>query len=386
MNLSKYLVIILSSIFFWGALSTTYILDFKYPLPFEILASSILDWFLTTLVFIIIMHIYKKRVESLNNFFSINVRKSLERKKHYLYIIVLIAFLYFYFRLNLILDGATREQLVFDEDSSRFMMLASPFFVVMCAISISYQYNFKIIIACLLGVFLVSAYNLSRSEFANLISLIILCLSLKGLSFKVILKLIIFSILFVIIAGILTIYQGRADTINSSITGILNAFFKYKAFSFYLAELSIEKISNDIEQILYPFFGFFIERFLIIIEPISNPISVYDADFISEFHRLGPNNTYDGNVLYPWWSWFYGAFGIFGILIKSIFTLIVLIFLLKSKFRFLTLYTLYLILFVSYFRHPILNVASAYAIILFLIMDLLIILSEKKECIYRNNR
>ncbi len=377
MNQSKYISLIVSSIVFWGSFLTTFILNFKYRLPDHIIIASVFDWLLTTLVFFFILKIYKSRIQKLNDHLQLNLRCFINRNRSLFSLITLITFLYFYSRLNLIMSGVTREQLVFEEETSRFMMFASPFFVVFSAISIVYNYKFIIKVACVLGVFFTSSYNLSRSEFANLIFLIIICLSLKGISFKGLIKLCILAVSIIIIVGILTIYQGRADTIDRAINGVMISFFKYKAFSFYLAEYSIEKISNDFEHIFYPFFGFFIERTLILIEPISNPISVYNADFISELRRLGPSNEYDGNVLYPWWSWFYGLYGIIGIFLKAIFSFILISTLLRTKLYLLTLYTIYAVLFLAYFRHPALNAASVYAIILFLFIDIIIIIYNK---------
>lgn len=377
MNLSRFGLIFISTFVFFGAVYTTYILDFSHRLPNEILISSILDWFLTIAIMFFIFLNYKKTINEFDVFFSCQVKSIAERLKWLIYALSFVAFIYMYTRLDLIIGGATREDLNFDESASRFIMLFSPFFVFMSGISIVYQYDFKIKLALLFGVFFAAVYNLSRSEIATLIFVVIIGYSIKGIHFKVLLKSMLIVVFSIFIVAIMTIFQGRAETITGSIHGVLNAFFKYKAFSLFLSEFSINEISGDVEQILYPHFGFVIERFLSLFEPLSNPISVQNSTFISDFRRLGDTNQYDGNVLYPWWSWFYGVYGLFGVAIKAIQCLLVFYFLRSFKFYFSMFYFIFVMLFSAYFRHPLLNAASVYAILIFLILDVLYYMSIK---------
>ncbi|EKO3632751.1 O-antigen polymerase [Vibrio paracholerae] len=386
MNLSKIGLIFISTFVFFGAVFTTYILDFSHRLPNEILISSILDWFLTTAIIFFIFFNYKKTINEFDVFFSCQLRRITERLKWLIYLLSFVAFLYMYTRLDLIVGGATREELNFDESASRFIMLFSPFFVFMSGISIVYKYNFKIKLALLLGVIFISIYNLSRSEIATLIFVVITAFSIKGIHFKVLLKLMLIVVFSIIIVAIMTFLQGRAGTITGSIHGVLNAFFKYKAFSLFLSEFSINEISGDVEQILYPHFGFVIERFLSLFESLSNPISVQNSTFISDFRRLGDSNQYDGNVLYPWWSWFYGVYGLFGVAIKAIQCLLVFYLLRSFKFHFSMFYFIFVMLFTAYFRHPLLNAASVYAILIFLILDFLYYMLINRRLYHANNK
>lgn len=379
MNIRKLLLFLLSSFIFWGSFITTFTLNFNKSLPFEIIVASILDWFLTIFVVFIVLSINKSILPNFNIHMSINVKKIFEKYIYILYILVLLTFLFVFQRLDLILLGITREELVFNEDNSRYIMLLSSFFVLTSAVAISYNYKKRIKLLLLIGTLLICIYNLSRSEIQNLLLIILICQIIMGVSLKKILFFSLFSLLTILTVCLLTIYQGRADSIATAFNNLLNSFFKYKAFSFYLSEYSINKIKDDIEQILYPFLGFSIEKFLSIIEPVTNPISVQDSNFISTFRSLGTTNAFDANVLYPWWSWFYGLFGIIGIFIKAIYCFIILWCLSKSKLYFLFLYVLFLFLILSFFRHPLLNADSVYAIASIFLLDIFLIITIKKN-------
>lgn len=373
MRYSKSLILVCSAIIYWGAIVTTFLLDFKYPLPEEIIIASSLDWFLTTVVVVLILNYNKKRFLFFDSYFSLNVKNSFEKNEILIYFILCILFVFCLGRADLILSGATREMLVFEEDSSRFIMIASPLFVFVSAVSLVYDFKLRIKAALLFGVVLVSIYNLSRAEIASLIFSIITLVLFRGISLrKIAIAALLFSFLILLSISV-TIYQGRADSLESALEAVFVAFFKYKAFSLYLSDFSIRKIDGDLEQIFYPFFGFAIERILTIIQPLSNPISVQDSTFISDFRSLGLSNAYDGNVLYSWWSWFYGAFGIVGLFFKMIFIYVILNCLIKSKLAFTFFYMLYICLFTAYFRHPFLNSSSLYAIITLFLLDILII-------------
>ncbi|MCS6206981.1 hypothetical protein [Shewanella baltica] len=291
----------------------------------------------------------------------------------------LIVMYFAYDRLDLILAGATRENLVFGNTSNRIMSLLSPAVVFICAYSIVFRLKIINIVFLLLGVVAIGVYNLSRSEFSNLIFIILVFTIIKKIGLRQALYFVCVFVVIMFFVTIMTIYQGRAQSLLSSFMGVLNAFFKYKSFAFYLSEYAIDKVSGDFEHVLYPFLGFIIERFLSIIELVSNPISVQDSSFITDFHRLGPSVEYDANVLYPWWSWFYGCFGVVGIALKAVYVFCILVVVVRTKFAFTSIYFIYVMLFTSFYRHPLLNADSFFYLLAILLLDMFFLIKFKKN-------
>ncbi|MCH5051762.1 hypothetical protein [Pectobacterium aquaticum] len=378
MRKTRYYLLLLSALVFWGSFISTFYLDFNKTLPFDIIIASILDWLLTMLVVFIVLSINKNSITNFNSNMFTKVRVVFERYSYLIYALLFVTFFFVLQRIDLILLGVTREELVFDEDSNRFIMFLSSFFVFTCGVALSYQFKLIMKVMLIIGVLLVCTYNLSRSEIQTLLFVVIICQVFIGISLRKLLFFLLFSICIVSVVCLITIYQGRADSMPTAFNDLYNSFFKYKAFSFYLSEFAINKIEGDFEQILYPFFGFFIERFLSAIEHVSNPISVQGSDFISTFRNLGLTSAFDANVLYPWWSWFYGVYGIIGIFIKSIYCFFILYGLSKSRFYFLYLYALYVFLIANFYRHPLLNADSLYALVSFIILDVFLIFVIKR--------
>ncbi|MBA0217468.1 oligosaccharide repeat unit polymerase [Pectobacterium brasiliense] len=378
MKKSKYFLLLLSAFIFWGSFISTFYLNFNKKLPFDIIMASILDWLLTMLVVFSVLSINTSSITNFNSNMFAKIKIVFERYSYLIYVLLFVTFVFVLQRIDLILLGVTREELVFDEDSNRFIMLLSSFFVFTCGVALSYQFKLIMKVMLIIGILLVCTYNLSRSEIQTLLFVILICQIFIGISLRKLLFFSLFSICIVSVVCLITIYQGRADSMPTAFNDLYNSFFKYKAFSFYLSEFAIKKIEGDFEQILYPFFGFFIERFLSAIEHVSNPISVQGSDFISTFRSLGSTSAFDANVLYPWWAWFYGLYGIIGIFIKSIYCFLILYGLSKSRFYFLYLYVLYVFLISSFYRHPLLNADSLYALVSFIILDAFLIFVIKR--------
>lgn len=372
-------IIFASSSIFFISLLYTFILDFSQNVNIELLIASVSDWFFTVLAFTLVIKTHPRRLFYLYNHFNSTVRAVLNRN---VVIICSLSFIVMYFaytRLDLILVGATREDIVFGNTSNRIMSLVSPLVIFICGYSIFFKLRAINIIFLLFGVMAIGIYNLSRSEFASLIFITLSFAIIKKISKK---QLLFFSCFFAVIiffVSVMTIYQGRAGSLNSSLMAVLESFFKYKAFSFYLSKYSINQVNGDFEHILYPFLGFIIERFLSMIDLVSNPISVQDSSFITDFHRLGSNSEYDANVLYPWWSWFYGSFGPLGIILKFIYVLCALSVIIRTKFAFTFIYFVYVMLFTSFYRHPLLNADSFFYLLAILLLDLFILVNVKRD-------
>lgn len=378
MKSHKNAVFLLSSLIFISSLLYTFILDFSYSVQIEVLVASLLDWFLTILIIILVMRLYPRRFLHLYNHFNFTVRYALNKNVILISVLTLIVMYFAYSRLHFILAGATREELVFGNTSNRLMSLISPIILFVCAYSVIFRLKAINIVFLLLGVVAIGVYNLSRSEFASLIFIMLTFTVIKKISLRQALFFICFFVVMIFWVTVMTMYQGRAQSLATSLMGVLNAFFKYKSFAFYLSEYAIAKVNGDVEHVLYPFFGFIIERFLSIVELVSNPISVQDSNFITDFHRLGPSTEFDANVLYPWWSWFYGCFGIVGILLKAIYVFCILVVVIRTRFAFTSIYIIYVMLFTSFYRHPLLNADSLFSLLAIILLDIFFLIKIKK--------
>ncbi|WP_282175218.1 hypothetical protein [Vibrio diabolicus] len=168
----------------------------------------------------------------------------------------------------------------------------------------------------------------------------------------------------------MTLYQGRGDSISSAMFLTTDALFKYRAFSYYLSEILIDKLSGDYEKVLFPIFGFFSERLLSIFSYLQNPISIPGSNFISNFHRLGSENYLVANVIYPYWSWFVAVYGVTGLIIKSLFSFTLLYLFFRYGFYLLTLYWLNVLLFTQQIIHPFMNNDAVYAFLAILALDI----------------
>lgn len=349
-----------------------YIYDFNYILSYEYRYAAIFDWLLNVLLILFIFHFHRKSMFGLADKLSFEYKFIIE--KYWLIFLFVFFIICFYSleRFNLIINGITREELVFDSDRGRFMMLVSPMVIVLTAVAFVFNYSLKVKVLLLLSLVITSLYMLSRSDLLSVLYLSILLMCLKEVKLKVVVKLFFYSILLLVFVGVMTIYQGRVDGFFSSLGVVVEALIKYRTFALYLSEYSAQKMSGDVESFLFPFFGFFIERFLSIFSSISNPVVVQGSEFVYEFIWLGDHISLSANVVYPWWSWFYGHFGYFGLILKLIYIYVIFYFF-KSKFVFTTIFLLNVVLFQSFTKHPFLNNDSVYQFFAYVFLDCVLI-------------
>lgn len=372
-SLSIVFLIFVMSVFFYGPLYLTYKLDFNQELRFETVLASNLDFLFNVLLIIYIFIFTTSYVEKINYFFQVIFPNILQKYNYLLYFMFVILLYIVSIRIYLIIDGISREELIFENSASRIMWILSPLVTLLTGIAFAYQYNKKTLMILFFCLLLVSIYSLSRSQFLFASFVFLIIYSMKGITLKSLFKLTWLILCIILLMSIMTIFQGRADTLLSSVDGLFTALFKYRSFSFYLAEHAIDKIEGDFEQLFFPFFGFFIERFLSLFSLISNPISVQESSFVFDFIPLGTNSNFDANVLYPWWSWFYGAFGLIGVLVKFIFCFFIFRLLQSVKLNFCFIYFLYIMCFYGSIRHPLLDNSNVYAFLTFLFFDVIII-------------
>ena len=263
-----------------------------------------------------------------------------------------------YTNLNLIIfSGYNREGLLNSISAGYLDMLLPTIFSCLLVISIIYKYSRKIKLLMFIGTVSTMLFYLSRSNLLFIITFPIAFLFIRpfNLNYHKILRLIPVVLGVVLFASYITILQGRDDDLFAVFYKIIETLFRYKAYSFYLAEYAINA-ANDFEKVLFPFFGFFSEKILSLVWYIETPIAVNGSEFVFEFHDLG--SGYRANVLYPWWAWFYGSFGVAGLLLKSGYIYMILSVILKLRLPLTFMYLLFLVLFSISVKHPVINAAS----------------------------
>ncbi len=333
---------------------------------------STVDYFMTMFVIVIFFIVNKKKILQLDAVFR---TKYLDFVcKFYFVFVLLVVYLVYgtYKNLSLvILNGYNREGLLNSVSAGYLDMLLPNLFNCLFVVSVLYKYPIKIRLIFFLGVISIMLFYLSRSNLIFLIyfPLVFLFIINRCFNYKIVLKFFLVVFLVVLIASGITVVQGRGENIQEVLFKIFETLFRYKAYSFYLAEYAIE-ISHGVEKSLFPFLGWFSEKIVSMGWAVDNPIAIYNSEFVFEFRFLG--NGYRANVLYPWWSWFYGYYGILGLFLKSFFSYFILAVTLRFRLSLTFMYLLYTFLFIIVVKHPLINASAFYSIFVLLIFDLLI--------------
>ncbi len=365
-----YIPFIISFIFYIGSLITVYILDFKKVIDLNITVLSTLDYLITIFVIVLFYLTHKNRFIKINNFYKYNLEDKVSKV-----LFILIGFVvYIYYKaiknmMLVIYSGYNREGLLNEIASGYMDMLLPSLFSVLFVISVKYKFSKVLKVILGLGVVGIMLTYLSRSNLLNIILLFfgLFFFSREYIKFNILYKIFITLIVIIFLASYITVLQGREDNVYSAFSKIFTTLFRYKSYSFYLSEIAID-ISSGAEKLPFPFFGFLSEKLLSYIVVIDNPISIYNSDFVSKFHFLG--SSYRANVLYPWWSWFYGCFGFLGLIIKAIYVYFLLRVMLYFKLNLTLFFFLYVLLFSSVVRHPFLNAIGFYSILSLVLFDL----------------
>ncbi len=353
-----YQVVLVSILLFLISVLFSFSDNFSVHLKMETKVVAITDFFASVVVLIFAMYRNKERIQNMkkNSFLYADI---INKNSFFTFILFLITTYFFYkasISYQLILSGARREDLIFYYGATDgiFILFANSIVIYLFAFLIVFQLKKQLIILVSSAFLLSLVVAASRSQIMNLIFLTSICFVISNKKINIF-KIAILFLFFIYIAYLVTAYlQQRSITSGSDvITKLLNTLFYYRAYSFYLAEYLISII--DIEKIMYPFFGYLTEKISSIIAP-SAGLQI-DSAFITTYHMLGYSSGSPmlANVLYPWWAWFFGIFGIFGILIKNLFLFLFLNFILNKKLFFLSVWIIYVILFLSPVKHPFLT-------------------------------
>lgn len=360
-----------SLLFFIGSLFVLFDLPYFNKLRLDILFAGVLSYILSIISLILAMYANKIQITKLMSNLRSDYKKIINRS---LFIVLIFALIYLYRSskvLYLVLvEGVNREYLIFEYRAiDRFIYIANPIFFNLFPISVIFNYSKKIIILLLIGATSGVVFQLSRSSLLQMLLLSIILISLESFNSKKIILFGITTVVTVLVSIYITVeLQGRASSFLGGANRMIYNLFRYRAWSFFLSERVINIMS--FEKALFPFFGFLSERLLMINFDLLHPVTALGSNFIGGFYYFA--DGVGANVLYPWWAWFYGAFGLFGVFIQSIYVFFIGNIIFKFRLSLLSIYYIYIILFMAPIRHPILTNDNLYFILVLLCIDLIV--------------
>lgn len=366
-----YLPLTLSVTILLGGFYLTNVLPFNTLVPIYIQVGFVLDVMFTLFAISIFSYFNSGFVKRYTTFFTYDCKLFFEETYWFWVLLLVCALVLLLPRLNMISNGISREDIV-TLGRSRFMMIITPIALIVTASVLSFGGSFRVKVVFISLFFISMIYSLSRSEILNLIYFLVVLISFNEVKNRNLKKVGIYFLILACLSAFITIYQGRSQNFERATFNMLEALFKYTAFSMYLSDVVINKLSMDFEKIFFPFFGFISERFLSIFAELNNPIGVDNSEFVSKFHSLGSTNALSGNVVYPWWPWFYTIYGWFGLVLKFLYVTFLLFFINKLKLHFTMIYFVFILFFLQYKKHPLLNNDSVYFLLSILALDIAI--------------
>ena len=367
------IVIVISLFIFLNTLYFALDSSFKTSIPESFLIYTTVDYFLSVVVVFIIWykfsHWFNFEYESIRS----NLNKIAGKYVLILYLFLLIAIYESYISFQLIMDGIPRHELLREYGRANFSyMLVSGIFKVLFPVFIFFKVRSHFVFLSLLGLLFSLVITASRSELSYAVNfLLILCIFKVPLNHIVRMGVLGFLLIFLAIYS--TVFL-QSRPISDGVTAFYDMYqnlFTYKAYSYHLSHFSIT-ISQGFETVLFPFFGYPSE---ILIRLFTDKHYSVDSNFISDLRYIGSNpitgRPYLANVVYPWWSWFYGSFGYFGLLLKMIYIYILLFYFAKNRMMFSTINMLSTVLLGASGAHPFMTVTHTLAFCSYIILDLM---------------
>ena len=354
------------------SLAPVFMLPFDSQIPLEYVFYAVIDQSVTVTAICIYIYCRRRQIRMMSIALESTYAASLRRNMFIFLIIVLIIVHAVYGRLESLLGGITREMLLDEYYVNRVLLVLMPMTVAAFAFSLIIRQGIFLRLILLVGFFSVVLVNLSRTEILLVVFFCTTFVLVAGrLKFGLKKSAVVLAFVAVVIgfAAGMTVLQGRADSLGAGAVLGFESLFRYRSFSFFLAERAIEVSSSGVDKLLFPFFGFLVERPFWSLGWVNQPVSSGGSIFVSQFVRLGPSSAFNANVLYPWWAWYYGAFGWAGIFIKVVWVCLLLHGLLRFELYLTFLFFLSAMLFTAYIRHPFLNHNSVYFFIGLLLLD-----------------
>lgn len=294
----------------------------------EIVFIAVLDMFLSCLVFYLVVIIKngQNRFSDILESFKLNYLNFSYQARYLIYSLLFYALYLAYQSINLIMMGSVRQELISEYGTMGIgYICVSSFFKILFPFSLLFKTGLPIRLSIIIGFFSTMLITGSRSELTYA-AYLLLTIAAFSPDKKIFFKLFITIIVFLFFGLFITIFaQDRpvADGVMG-LFSVVEKHFYYRAYSIHLAEISI-LASDSFEKFIYPLFGYPSEWLLSKFWELENVIG---SDFISRYFYLGFDEDYNkyftANVVYPWWSWFYGTYGLLGLIIKAVYCYLIL--------------------------------------------------------------
>ena len=361
------------------AIFTTQYFGFSQQISFEVVVYSSIDVFLSCLVVFFVLIRFKSFFKYAESSYKRTYYQFFEGHLVLLLVLVLIAAYQAYSSVGLILSGIPRHQLLQEYDRGGFLyMFTSGFFKMLVPIVFYFASSKKVKILAVIGLIFVLAITASRSELKYVINFYII-LMLFSSSKNQVARFFAVAVIMIFFAILSTIFLQNRPISDGffAVMDLAVSVFQYRAYAYYLAEIPLH-MTDPVYKVLYPFFGYISEFF---IRYTFGSINAIDSEFVGNLHYLGSSPTtgrpYLANVLYPWWSWFVGVFGITGLIIKAIYCYLLLALLASQKMLFTIIILIAFVLLGTGGAHPLLTLTHVLAVFSCIIIDVIVLLSNK---------
>ena len=332
-----------------------------------VILAATLDFAATWLLIVLVFFKYNNYIQKIKLHWSNSYSKS----DDYRFLLILntififLTLLYAPEFLKLIIQGVTRQAIYDQVDSMPFLLtMADKYFLVASIFVLFTNAPGKVKIYTIFGFLLTTIVMTSRS---NLMFFLLLYIIISLIKFRVkdLKRLSVVAAFIVGLSVLFGIYvQNRLS--SAIFLGPLKPvedLFLYQSYSLYLAMIS-SSFAQEHDKFVYPFLGYASEYFY----RLFGGVNFVGSDFVMNFHVFRSDiRTHSANVLYPWWSWFYGVFGLSGILLKAIYVWSLLCFSLLIRSFPLFVLMLYWTLFTGFTKHPLITL-DAFMMLFFTII------------------
>lgn len=365
------LIILIPVVFFVGQLLILRLYGFDSLIPDYVFYCSVLDLICTVVLFLLVAILYRVTIR---NYFYL-WQQSYSNSSDY-YPLVFLGFLFFFLALvnsidmiNLILSGVGRQQIFDDFGGVPFWLSLSDKFFLVSSIFILFTSAPRWVKGLfLIGFIFTTIVMTSRANLMFFLIVLSIMLMLD-FSFSKLKILIVLIVVFVALAGFQGVYLQHREAEAVFLPGLkpVEDLFLYRSYSLYLAQVSVQ-FSADHSKFAYPFLGYlseYIARYFAV-----GPF--VDSNFVMQFHSFTSEiRQHSANVLYPWWSWFYGAYGYGGLLLKLIFNFVLLY--VSLIFRLYPVFVLfvYWVLIAGATKHPLLTLDAYFMLFFVFVLSLM---------------
>lgn len=248
--------------------------------------------------------------------------------------------------------------------------LITPIFIILSASRLSFGFGLPIIVMLAFFLFIAALQNKTLFLMIIYFSYIFWWLSKleknnnKGGN----LRLVIMAAGLIGIAALTVLLQERRASIADALTYSIDAFFRFQVIGFYMSN-ELFNIERGVQGATTALFGVVAEK----ISMLFGGYGMLTDGFIAKRVEIGPNNSQ--NAIYPWSVWLYAQLGVVGLMLKYILVCSLFWLFLTIKFNASLFYLLVLLIFISLFRHPFLNVTDLYFFVTFLLLDIYLMIA-----------